>query len=393
MEKLKKFIPVSSIFIILLISLLYFQNCAAQFYEDHIILNPYQTQYPAIGRTMGGATVALPDSAANITDNPAGIAQIRKIKLLFSAYSTKGSIDFESSPTMALEDQQWTDALTLGTFSAAIPLRLVNQPLTVAASYNANIPYEFKIKKDFFETITEYNGHLKTVDLGIGWRLSSRFSMGLGWIYWFGKRAVNAFYYWDEDRLTKRTLQYSGVSLNVGFQTNISKRMSAGATIYFPSQLEINHSEILPGGRENSYKMQEKFQGGFRLGLAEKITSSLTLGLEYAYQPKFSKQFFTGGESDYSSSRFIAVGLEQNIRIKSIFLPLYIMYRNFRLPVLTNEIFLEIVNNELKTQPYKNAISHLIEIGGNIKWRNFTTFFSARWQQSGKYYRTAPPIT
>jgi len=375
------------------------QDVFSQYSDNHILYNPHQNGNPTVGRTMGGATVALPDSVPFILDNPAGIGGSSRAKVYFSFHSSKGFIDFMHQSRPNLKDQTWVDYLKLGHFTAALPVKLFHRHLTVAASINFHIPYHYKIKENFFQTQPEYKDHLKTAALGIGCRLTSKIKIGIGWTHWFSNRKTDTSTNFS-DYLYKKTSQYSANLFNAGFQANITKRVSAGIAVYFPFQLTINQTEIEPVDHKYSFEQREKFNGGFRFGLADKLTASLTIGVEYDYQNKFSNHFRSDWDTtqmDYSYGQSITVGVKQKIQIINISFPFYITYRYASMPIRKSEnlFYGDIDFNIYGSFPQfdKNAGSHSIEIGSNYSWSRFTIYTAVEYKQTGKYKNYPPPIT
>ena len=186
----------------------------------------------------------------------------------------------------------------------------------------------------------------------------------------------------------------------MGLQAHISKKFSIGSIVYLPFQLKMKNAATLPGSYSNSFVQKQNFKGGFRIGFAYKISTSLQTGLEYGYQHKFftSSQFDQHSiRSDYTNMQSFSVGVEHNIQFKSISFPLYIMYRYATMPNQKNEnsFYRDMDFNVDGSIPQfdKNAVSQKIELGGNYSWSRFTIFLVAQWKQTSKHKIFPPPFT
>ncbi len=85
--------------IILIIPLLFtcfYQNSIAQGIDRYMALLPYNNASTGIGQTIGGASVALPDSIPIIFNNPANLAQLRRLNGFMSLNYGIGSLEPDS---------------------------------------------------------------------------------------------------------------------------------------------------------------------------------------------------------------------------------------------------------------------------------------------------------
>lgn len=376
-----------------------FQNIHSQIIDNYIILNPYQSQNPAIGRTMGGATIALPDSIPSIFDNPASLSYLRNIKGFMSLHTYNGKLNVSDSDEVGLKSHQWNEILTVGALAISFPFHLFQRSFTIAASYNGAVPYDYRIGEDYFSIRPKYSGQLRTATAGIGTQLSSTFRIGLGWTHWFGKRKLTANYP-RGDASVEKASKFSGKLFHLGIQKDISKRFTLGTVVYFPFQLSINNTEIFyhkPNYRnETSYEQKQNFSGAIQIGFAYIITSSLKFGFNYGYQHGFDTKMQIDSnsmETSYSHNSSIAGGLEYNFHINKISLPLYLMYKATWLPMLDDEKVDRMFFGNPSTQYGKNPISHMIELGGSIRLRYFTIYLASQWKHTGKFWKSAPPIT
>jgi hypothetical protein len=106
---------------------------------------PYYNSSTGIGQTLGGASVALPDSTPVISHNSANLAKLHHIKGFLSVHYSRGYLDPVAQSDPSFDSYRWIDGLNMGTAALSIPFKLFRLKWTVAGSYNNAIPYDFKV--------------------------------------------------------------------------------------------------------------------------------------------------------------------------------------------------------------------------------------------------------
>jgi hypothetical protein len=390
---MKNIVSINLLFVILFFNIV---TVFGQFTNNHIIYNPHQNSNPAVGRTMGGAAVALSDSVPNLLDNPASLGQNQQFRIFWSITAAQGFLSPKENTNWNLETQRWSNVSDFGICSVYLPIRIFQRHVTFAATYNTNIPYDYKIREDVLSSNFEYSGRLKTFAIGIGSQLSSKIKIGFGWSNWFGKREIVSWPQMRVTDLTTKTSQNNGNLFNMRIHADISNKFSVGTSVYFPFQLKINHEENTPYDNTANYEQKQNFNGAIRVGFAYNFSNSLNAGLEYGYQHKFITHSFFDWDTthtEYSNMHSIAAGLEYIFSINNKSLPPYIMYRVNKLPVKPKDEFLDFNLDMLAPQFEKKAVFQIIEVGGNYNWSRFPLFLAAQWKQTGKYKHYPPPIT
>ena len=121
------------------------QNSIAQRFDQNMALLPYNTTSTGIGQTIGGASVALPDSIPIIFNNPANLAQLRHLNGFISLNYGRGHLEPESEPEPYYNPYYGVDGLNLGIAAFSLPFNLLHLPGTLAASYNGTISYSYEL--------------------------------------------------------------------------------------------------------------------------------------------------------------------------------------------------------------------------------------------------------
>ena len=382
---------VSPVFILVFISLQsQIGNC--QIFNEYQLFSPYYNQSPAIGRTMGGATVALPDSVPSVYENPAGLGLLLRPKLFISIAAYKGYLDVNTTTEYSLKSYQWNEGPNIGIIAVSLPLKIFRHAFTVAGSYNGNIPYDYKQGKDSFSLEQpQYSGRLQTANLGLGIPLSSTLRFGVGWRHWFGEHKVAVPSYLG-DRVITETFSYNGNVAYIGMQKDISPNKSFGIQVYLPFQLSIQNTSKIADGTPNKSEQVQNFSGALHLGYAHQIRS-FKIGIGYEYQHKFdTRTQYQTDESriNYSGLSAFAGAVGYKFHFNKVSLPVYFMYKAAFLSEAKDETTFASMSSP---QFDKNPTLHILEFGSNIHWRNFTVFFATQFKQGGKYLKYPPPVT
>ena len=355
-----------------------YQLCIPQVNDDHIMVNPYKNQ--VIGRTMGGATVALPDYAPLIYANPATIVSFQDVELFLSTNLRFGYIEPISSIENNIKSQDWRDDFDIETLAVSSPFKLLGRFYSIAASYNGIVPFNYKLQQDFYSTMETYHNQLKTTTVALGGKITSTIDIGLGWTHWFGRRIIKEKY--SSESVSKLRARYSGEQFNFGIRQIVNKKISIGAVLYFPFRLFINNSnseEFSFMEHENNYSQEQKVGSSTEIGFAYKINPSIKFGLGCGYQSKFilkSKSNSIQTEKKYRDLAFVSSGLEYKLPITKVSLPLFLMYK-FQAPTTFDTDF----------------ATHIIDFGANIKLHHTSFFLAAYWEKTGKYQKFPPPLT
>ena len=335
-------------------------------------LLPYNNTSTGIGQTIGGASVALPDSIPIIFNNPANLAQLRRLKGFISLNYGRGNLEPDSELDSYFKPHNWDDGLNLGIAALSLPFKILNLPGTLAASYNGTIPYSYQLGD-----VYKYSGKTQSASLGLAMQLLSRFRIGVGGTHRSGDYNSKTFDSIAPDYWTNRTLHYSGNVYHIGLQNDIAQRFALGVVYYFPSQLSMEIKTTysdLPG--EFTFKETQQISGALRVGLGYRFSADGSLGAGYGYQ-------WMHGEDTGASS--ISAGIEYKFRFNTIILPLYIMYESKSVPANIGEYIF--------TSSQEKARCHILGLGGGIQWHLFTLYFSSKWHRCSSYEVFMMPAT
>lgn len=350
-----------------------YQNSIAQGIDRYIALLPYNNVSTGIGQTIGGASVALPDSIPIIFNNPANLAQLRRLKGFMSLNYGRGNLKPDSESDFYFNPYYWDDGLNLGIAALSIPFKLLHLPGTLAASYNGTIPYSYKLGDAY-----KYSGKSQSASLGLAIQLSSRFRIGVGGTHRLGDYNTKTFDSIAADFWINRTFHYSGNVYHIGLQNDIAQRFALGVVYYFPSQLSMEIKTTYSDfPDEFTFNETQQISGALRVGLGYRFSANGSLGAGYGYQ------WMHGQNTGVSS---ISAGIEYKFRINSIILPLYVMYESKSVPANIGE--------NIFASSQEKARCHILGLGGGIQWHVFTLYFASQWSQCGIYevsMMPAPP--
>jgi hypothetical protein len=349
-----------------------YQNGIAQGIDRYMALLPYNNAFTGIGQTIGGASVALPDSIPIIFNNPANLAQLRRLKGFISLNYGIGNLEPDSKSDSYFNPYYWDDGLNLGIASLSLPFKLLHLQGTLAASYNGTLPYSYKLGDAH-----KYGGKSQSASLGLAMQLSSQFRIGVGGTHRFGDYNTKTFYSIVANLWTNRTFHYSGNVYHIGLQNDIAQRFALGVVYYFPSQLSMEikttYSDLLG---EFTFKETQQIPGALRVGLGYRFSANGSLGAGYGYQ------WMHGQNTGVSS---ISAGIEYKFQINTIILPLYVMYESKSVPANIGE--------NIFVSSQEKARCHILGLGGGIQWQVFTLYFASQWSQCDRYevLMPAPP--
>jgi long-subunit fatty acid transport protein len=346
------------------------QNSIAQGFDQNMGLLPYNNASTGIGQTIGGASVAFPDSIPVIFNNPASLAQLRRVTGFVSLNYSRGHLNLESEPDPYYNPNYGDDALNPGIAAFSLPYHLLDLPVTLAGSYNGTISYSYEIGD-----VYKYSRKSQSASLGLAIELSSRFRIGIGGTHRFGDYTAKTFDGIEGEFESNRTSHYSGNVYHIGLQRDIAERFAFGAVYYFPSKLSIevkrSYSYL---SSEYIYKETQQISGALRVGLGYRFSADGSLGAGYGYQ------WIHGKNTGLSS---ISAGIEYKFRINTIILPLYVMYENKSVPANIGE--------NIFASSDEKARCDILGFGGGIQWQVLTLYFAAQWSQCGNHEISVMP--
>jgi hypothetical protein len=348
-----------------------YQNSIAQGIEHYMALLPYNTTSTGIGQTIGGASVAFPDSIPVIFYNPASLAQLRRITGFVSLIYSRGHLEPESEPDPYYKPNYGDDVLNPGIAAFSLPFHLLELPVTLAGSYNGTISYSYEIGD-----IYTYSRKSQSTSLGLAIQTSPQVRIGIGGTHRFGDYTAKTSDSLADDSETNRTSHYSGNVYHIGLQSDIAQRFAFGAVYYFPSKLSIevkrSYSYL---SSEYTYKETQQISGALRVGLGYRFSIEGSLGAGYGYQWMYGQN--TGVSS-------ISAGIEYKFRINTIILPLYVMYESKSVPANIGE--------NIFASSDEKARCDILGFGGGIQWQVLTLYFAAQWSQCGIYEVSVMPV-
>ena len=211
-----------------------FQNIFAQGIDHYSILLPYHNTTTGIGQTLGGASVALPDSIPVIFNNPANLAQLRHPTGFISLNYSEGIIDPVDDTNGYFDSYYFEKNLSVGLAALSLPLTIKHLPVTLAASYNSTMPYSLKLGDLYRGSETSHSA-----SLGLAVQLAGRFRLGMGGTYRYGKYDTKTVENIGGYFLTNRSVQYWGNIFHIGLQNDIAQRFALGVVYYFPAPMEM----------------------------------------------------------------------------------------------------------------------------------------------------------
>ena len=354
------------------------QNGVGQVIDNSVVINPSFNTSPGTGQTIGGATVALPDSIPVIINNPANLGHLRSLKALVSMNFSGVYIDPASATENDFNNQQSNYGINVGTCAVSVPFSLFHLPWTLAASYHGKAPYDYNLGNS--SILYNISGQSHMASVGIAIRQSSKFSIGIGWTHWFGKyKWINHdllnYQMWSEN-----TSYYSGNLYYIGLQNDIAEHFAFGLVFYLPYRLSVESNTTYSDNAEYKVKQQQEYSGTLRIGLGYRFNPDWTMGLGYGYQ---------WNQDDDRGISSISGGIEYKLKINTISIPLYLKYESRFLP------------EELVYYPFSHSeesvTCHIVGFGGGIQLKNFTYYFSSQWRHCGNYLKTmyipAPPYS
>lgn len=350
--------------ILILTQTFIFQNIFAQGIEHYSILLPYHNTTTGIGQTLGGASVALPDSIPVIFNNPASLAQLRHPTGFMSLNYSEGTIDPGSETDGYFNSYYLEKNLSIGLAALSLPVIILNLPVTLAASYNGTMPSSFKVGDIFRRSETS-----QSTSLGLAVQLAGRFRIGVGGTYRYGRYDTKTFDNFIAYIFRNTSVKYSGNIFHIGLQNDIAKRFALGVVYYFPASLDIEVKRMY-WDLQNDYTddYSRRIPAALRFGLGFRFSAHGTLGVGYGYQ------WLKGFDSDLSS---YSAGIEYKLHLNKIFFPLYVMYENRSVSSYADE-FMSFSSQE-------KATCHILGLGGGFQWQAYTLYFSAQWSECSSY--------
>jgi len=325
----------------------------AQLSAYHGIVFPYEQQTLA-GKSLGGASVAVPDYVPDARGNPAGLAFSENIQF-FAGINTQRDnykLDYQFPAMGDAQKSKLTytrNQFFPSNFSLAIPFDLKNKKAAVTLSVNKiNIPEIAtmdipEIKRDLDYDYTS-NGDIWNSSLAAGIKLNENLSVGFSWTKWFGKwnwETENIIVY--DSTYSKNTAQgtheYSGNSFSLGVVQRIHK-LSIGLVLHSPFTL-MKADKVIPDFwlPSDIVNMEQQYKGAVSVGLAYRVSQFSRIGLGYRYQDKFTIQETPDWEDakpinfEYSNAHKVSISGEYAFHIFSLRVPVFLTYSGQWLPV------------------------------------------------------------
>lgn len=301
------------------------------------VVSPYENQN-ALGRRMGGVSVALPDAAPQVLGNPAGLAYIDRPTFFLSMSHDRSKLDFTEIGSEQASPYKWSGDPALGYTAASLPVKILKRLWVIAAAYNGRQSPEFDDSyvpavDELIPFENEREGHISSASVGIGVQIVPSLSLGIGWTRWSGElkwRTVEAA--GDSSyELNRQTSNYIGSGWQAGIMGQVG-RLSLGAVVYFPQELMRGKGtqKLYFFTAERSYQQSLKFNGALKGGAAYRFRSGLALGVGYSYQHNFVYQYKEGQDTfgeEYGGSTTLSGGIEYTLNFKKVHLPVYFGYQ------------------------------------------------------------------
>lgn len=289
--------------------------------------------FPYWGRSAGIGLNAAPLT----TGNPAQLAYFKQTQFYLSGQFEIQHLEIrqvELDPPQAKNESrlQWQP----GTFSAAMPFKIWQQPLVVAVAHqfvqNANFEKQYlRLTKEFDANPTQIGGaiHQVAVALAIPTRYAN---LGICYTRPYGK--IN----WNPD-MWLGTYNYTGDRWQFGVAKNIG-RFSGGMSAAFAYR-SVNgefHRTVQPGAPPTIFQAiqyQQKFRCSLAGGLAYSLSPAWRLWLDYTYQRHFTIDYSLydapsqfSRQEFYPGVHFLSGGVEYELKYHQLKIPFFLRYQS-----------------------------------------------------------------
>jgi hypothetical protein len=254
----------------------------------------------------------------------------------------------------------------------------------VAASYNGKQWPEYDETYASFTTDTysleqEQEGNIRSVSFAGSMRPVKKLSVGAGFTKWFGRwkwRDAETEDYpvslWREG-----TSHYNGQCVYVGVQGQVG-RLSLGTTVYSPFRLMDEDIKDNYGWQEQAH---QELDGAIHVGIAYLLSSDLTLGTGFGYQPGFAlrhQESQSEYEDRYGASSELSCGIEYALNFKKTRLPIYFMYQARWMPQAAEFSFLHYYDTE---ESDEHALSNRFAAGTSLMFKRIGFHIAAHWSR------------
>jgi hypothetical protein len=329
-------------------------------------MNPHINPYTPVGQTLGGASVALPDSIPDIFKNPANIAQLSRFKAFVSLnygrnYLNHSSFDFVEVP------KQQNNEFYINSFALSIPFWIENIPIVLGASYKGNNPYYYELGNS--DISDRFSSQMHMASLGLGLQPSSKLRFGLGWTHIMQKYQQISVDIPTDDCSSNES-NYSTNMFYVGIQNDPSESLSLGLVFYFPAKLKAENESTV------QYDRVQEYSASVQAGLGYHINEKITVGLGYGYQ------WLEAYESGLST---LSAGIGYTFMWNKKSLPLYVMYETL--------LFSQKLNDNISDQGENILSYHQVGLGAGIQFSDFSIYAASTWSLYGDYYYTSSLIS
>jgi len=369
----------------------------AQLSAYHSIVFPYEQRFLA-GKSLGGASVAVPDYVPDARGNPAGLVFTETIQFFaaINAERIEYRPDYEYKYLQISENVYSQNQFYPSQFSFAVPFRLFNKKTTIAVSLNKlNSP---EIETLDIQKITKNSGFIHnrsgnvwTSSLGISTLLAENFSLGLSWTRWNGN------WKWQDEQYRNveynlnaisgaGNYKYNGSSFNLGLMKQFHK-LSIGLVVNSPFTLmKAENVQIKLWGPIEENNLEQRFNGAVSAGIAYQLFRKFRLGLGYRYQDDFMIKnvpdiYTEKNETKYSNSHKVSIAGEYTFNISSLQIPFFLVYNGQWLPLTLDSN----PGYEFLTISKDNRFQNNAVMGVNMYYKSIGFHFMTLWQQYSIY--------
>jgi len=371
------------LFALVMVFLIGSNESLAQLSAYHGIVFPYDNPNRQL-LTSGGFNAAIPDIFSGIQINPAGLSNFTtpRVSAVFRQVLKKDNISFkEDGTSVSSKKTQFYP----GGITGLLPVGSFRQPFIFTLSVNYIPAPEFdhydaleKAKQiQFYHRMT---GNVWNSSLGISRCLFNNFHLGLSVTKWLGN------WTWQDstryfNAVGSGKFNYSGTHVTLGMLYQL-KDLRIGLTLYSPFTLMVSSRTYTWNWLDDiSHTIEQKFNGGARIGVAYRINPRLSFGAGYRYQNQITMSDQTDNEyfgkvvSRYNESHQLSITLERIMQIKTLSIPVFLAYQGTMMPESPGSS----VEYLFYTFKKKSKYSHTFTLGSNIQIQSFRFYLSTQW--------------
>ncbi|RZJ72276.1 hypothetical protein [Flavobacterium sp.] len=270
-------------------------------------LGRFNDAAPGKTNAMGESGIALPMTSEINNLNPAAYATIPEKFFMFdlggkgerNEYSNADSA--EKATTFSFSNIAFAFALSKkdGIGMSLLPYSDVGYNIT-------GVRGQIEGSDDIYNSDVSGSGGLSAFAINYGRKISSRFNVGLGVNYLFGKIEEDEFATVGSDLLvTQESSFYRGFRFTVGTQAKVSDNFTLASTLKLPASIK--------GTRDlTAFKVVDLIQTSLEVAVDEPI-ESFRLPAELTFGGYYKIGESLGITADYRRSFWSATGMEDNI--------------------------------------------------------------------------------